>query len=108
MSGTIPTLPNTPPWRDVQLKHSDNSTLLLPQSKSVAEVYLSQNRRSKDDGLSTHRVMLPNATTNLLHQTDTTVRKSVTLYSHIVHMLWARSAIHNTIRRCNVKANDIS
>jgi hypothetical protein len=28
MSGAIPPFPNTPPWRDAQLKHRDNFTFL--------------------------------------------------------------------------------
>jgi len=28
MSGAIPSLPNTPSWRGVQLKHRDNFTLI--------------------------------------------------------------------------------
>jgi hypothetical protein len=34
MGGTVIPLPNTPLWRDAQLKHKDKFTLPLPISKN--------------------------------------------------------------------------
>jgi hypothetical protein len=48
MSGAIPPLPNTPPWRGAQLKHRDNFTFTFIFSKVLLETisFLFQNENS--------------------------------------------------------------
>jgi hypothetical protein len=44
MSGAIPPLPNTPPWRGAQLKHRDNFTFTIEITHSNTEKIIHVSR----------------------------------------------------------------